>query len=190
MFWRAGHGSPAVWGMNCLRSLGSRDCGFESHTRHGCLVCACVYVVLCLCRGFATSWSLVQGVLPSVKWSWNWKSEARTQGSCWTSKKKMFRRSQLHVKSLCVLELWSVSTQKELRDNPVRHSEGVVRSLSSGLCSHKTTNTVHVPQPSIPLCRRVRKAAGIETDVCFIWLWFIEGARSIAQIVWCRVING
>jgi hypothetical protein len=36
-----------------------------------CLVCVYVYfvcVVLCLCRGLATSWSLVQGVLPSVKW--------------------------------------------------------------------------------------------------------------------------
>jgi hypothetical protein len=33
----------------------------------------CVYVVLCLGRGLMASWSLVQGVLPSVKWSWNWK---------------------------------------------------------------------------------------------------------------------
>jgi hypothetical protein len=37
--------------MYCLRSLGSRDRGFESHSRHGCLVCVCVYVVLCLGRG-------------------------------------------------------------------------------------------------------------------------------------------
>jgi hypothetical protein len=71
----AGHGSRAVWGMYCLRSLASRDRGFGSHARHGCLVCVCVYsvcVVLCLRRGLATSWSLVRGVLPSVKWSWNW----------------------------------------------------------------------------------------------------------------------
>jgi hypothetical protein len=57
--------------MNCLRSLGSKDRGFESHLGHGCLVfvcmCAffCVCVVLCLGRGLATSWSPVQGVLPS-----------------------------------------------------------------------------------------------------------------------------
>jgi hypothetical protein len=48
----------------------------------------CVYVVLCLGRGLATGWSLVQGVLPSVKWSWNWKAETRAQGSCVASRKK------------------------------------------------------------------------------------------------------
>jgi hypothetical protein len=36
-----------------------------------CLFCVCV--VPCRGRGLATSWSLVQGVLPSIKWSWNWK---------------------------------------------------------------------------------------------------------------------
>jgi hypothetical protein len=49
-----------------------------------CLFC----VVLCLGRGLATSWSLVQGVLPSVKWSWKWKAEARAQGGCRASEKK------------------------------------------------------------------------------------------------------
>jgi hypothetical protein len=52
----------------------------------------CVYAfILCLCcpgRGLATSWSLVQGVLPCVKWSWNWKTEARAQGGCRASEKK------------------------------------------------------------------------------------------------------
>jgi hypothetical protein len=38
-----------------------------------CLFCVCV--VLCLGRALATSWSLVQGVLPSVKWSRNWKKQ-------------------------------------------------------------------------------------------------------------------
>jgi hypothetical protein len=54
--------------MYCLRSLGGRDRGFESHTRRGCLVCVffCVCIVLCLGRGLATSWSPVQGILPSV----------------------------------------------------------------------------------------------------------------------------
>jgi hypothetical protein len=74
MFSRGGHGSRAVWNMYCLRSLGSRDRGFESHTRHGCLICVFILCfVLCLGRGLATSWSLVQGVLPSVKWS-KWKN--------------------------------------------------------------------------------------------------------------------
>jgi hypothetical protein len=38
--------------------------------------CVCVYsvcVVLCLGRGLETSWSPVQGVLPSVKLSRNWE---------------------------------------------------------------------------------------------------------------------
>jgi hypothetical protein len=41
-----GHGSRAVWGINCLRSLGRCDRGFESHLGHGCLVCVCV----CVCE--------------------------------------------------------------------------------------------------------------------------------------------
>jgi hypothetical protein len=55
-FW-AGHGSRVVWGMYCLRSLETRDRGFESHTKYGCLVCMhlfCVCVVLCLGRDLAT----------------------------------------------------------------------------------------------------------------------------------------
>jgi hypothetical protein len=40
-----------------------------------CMCLFCVWVVLCLGSGLATSWSLVQGVLPSVKWSWNWKNQ-------------------------------------------------------------------------------------------------------------------
>jgi hypothetical protein len=32
-----------------------------------CMRLFCVYVVLCLGSGLATSWSLAQGVLPSVK---------------------------------------------------------------------------------------------------------------------------
>jgi hypothetical protein len=53
-----------------------------------CLFCVCV--VLCLGRGLAMSWTLIQGVLLPVKWSWNWKkSEARAQGGCRASEKKI-----------------------------------------------------------------------------------------------------
>jgi hypothetical protein len=49
--------------MNCLRSRGLRDRWFESHSGHKCLVFA-------LCVRFSvfvsTSWSSVQGVLPTV----------------------------------------------------------------------------------------------------------------------------
>jgi hypothetical protein len=44
-----------------------------------CLFCLCA--VLCLGRGLATSWSLVQGVLPIVNRSGNWK-EARAHKGC------------------------------------------------------------------------------------------------------------
>jgi hypothetical protein len=46
-----------------------------------------VYVfILCLGRGLATSWSLVQGVLPSVK----------AQGGCRASQKKTLKRACFH----------------------------------------------------------------------------------------------
>jgi hypothetical protein len=55
------HGSRAIWGMNCLRSLGRWDHEFESNSRHECLVCMRIF---CVC--LETGWSLVQGVLPPV----------------------------------------------------------------------------------------------------------------------------
>jgi hypothetical protein len=50
------------------RSLSARtlDRGFESRLRHGCLSSSVYVVLFCVGRGHATSWSLVQGVLPSV----------------------------------------------------------------------------------------------------------------------------
>jgi hypothetical protein len=57
-----------------------------------CLFCVCVF--LCLSRGFATNWSLVQGVLPSVKRSWNWKWKARAQGGFKASEKSEGYRSR------------------------------------------------------------------------------------------------
>jgi hypothetical protein len=38
----AGRRNRAVWGVNTFGSLGGHDRGFESHSRHGCLVCVCV----------------------------------------------------------------------------------------------------------------------------------------------------
>jgi hypothetical protein len=32
--------------MNCLRFLGRWDYGFKSYSRHGCLMCVCVYSVI------------------------------------------------------------------------------------------------------------------------------------------------
>jgi hypothetical protein len=49
-----------------------------------CLFC----VVLCLGRVIAMSWSLVQGVLPSVKWPWNHKNHRPGPRGCRASEKK------------------------------------------------------------------------------------------------------
>jgi hypothetical protein len=55
------------FGMNCLRSRGRRDRGFEYHPRNGCLVCrVCDFLCSCTGRGLATSWSPVQGILPTA----------------------------------------------------------------------------------------------------------------------------
>jgi hypothetical protein len=48
------------------RTLGR---GLEPHSRHRCLYCVCLFcvcVVLCVGNGFATGWSPVQEVLPTV----------------------------------------------------------------------------------------------------------------------------
>jgi hypothetical protein len=45
---QAGHGSRAVYGMNCLHPFGCCDPGFESHLGQGCLVCLHVYSVFVL----------------------------------------------------------------------------------------------------------------------------------------------
>jgi hypothetical protein len=44
----AGHGSRVVWGMHCLRSLGSRDRGLEPHSGHRCLVFVCMCAFFCV----------------------------------------------------------------------------------------------------------------------------------------------
>jgi hypothetical protein len=56
----ADYSGRAVLGMNCLRSL--EPCGFESHSRHGCL---CAFI-LCLGSVHATGSFLIQGLLQTV----------------------------------------------------------------------------------------------------------------------------
>jgi hypothetical protein len=52
----------------------------------------CVYVVLCIGWGLATSWSLVQGFLPSVKWLWNWEISPMLQNGSKNRKKNLYCR--------------------------------------------------------------------------------------------------
>jgi hypothetical protein len=64
--------------MNSLRPLGSWvRIPVKTWIFGVCMRLFCVYVVLRLRRGLATSWSLVQGVLPSAKSDYDTESEAR-----------------------------------------------------------------------------------------------------------------
>jgi hypothetical protein len=69
----ADHGGRAVWGMNRFLPHEQWDCEFEFHSKHECL-CASI---LCVGSGFATGWSPVEGVLPTV---YRWKNWKRGQG--------------------------------------------------------------------------------------------------------------
>jgi hypothetical protein len=62
--------------MNRFRPLEHWDCGFKSHSRHGCLLA----FILCVGSGLATGWFPVQGVLLTVYGLRNWKSGQDTQG--------------------------------------------------------------------------------------------------------------
>jgi hypothetical protein len=53
-----------------------------------CICLFCVYIVLYLGRGLATSWSFAQDILQSVKMIMKLKAEARAQGECTASEKK------------------------------------------------------------------------------------------------------
>jgi hypothetical protein len=80
--------------MNCPHSLGRWDRGFESHSRHGCLICVYVYSVcvgLCLGIGLATGWSLTQGGLPSVKMN----SELNKRPGPWMDWKSHWKNNSL-----------------------------------------------------------------------------------------------
>jgi hypothetical protein len=56
-----------------------------------CLFCVCV--VLYLGRGLATSWSLVQGILPSVKMIMKLKKKPEPMGAVEPAKKKCDERA-------------------------------------------------------------------------------------------------
>jgi hypothetical protein len=89
----AGHGSRAVEGMllsSLARTLGSWVLILHKAWMFGMCMCLfCVCVVLCLGRGLATSWPLAQGVLPFVKWSWNWKIRGQGPRGCRASEKEI-----------------------------------------------------------------------------------------------------
>jgi hypothetical protein len=73
--------------MNCLRSLGRWDRGFESHLRYECLVCVCIYSVFMLS---CVKWRPCDELntpprTPTVceKWLRNW---IRDQGPEWAGR--------------------------------------------------------------------------------------------------------
>jgi hypothetical protein len=63
-------GADPVAARSEPRALNARtlDRGFESRLKHGCLSSSFYVVLSCVGRGLATNWSLVQGVLPMLKW--------------------------------------------------------------------------------------------------------------------------
>jgi hypothetical protein len=104
--------------MYCFRSLGGRDRGFESHTRYGYLVCVCVYsvcVVLWVGSDLATVWSLVQGVLPSVEWSWN---RNQPYAPKWEQEKRISRRLPLEENVTNIMVFQDVMPCSSIRKAP------------------------------------------------------------------------
>jgi hypothetical protein len=90
-WWIAGHGSRAVQGIYCLRTLGSRDRVFESNTKHGCLVCVCVYSVFVFSCVWVAALRCADHSSKEFYTLWNdhesKKLEARAQGGCRASEK-------------------------------------------------------------------------------------------------------
>jgi hypothetical protein len=76
--------STPISDTNCLRPLEHWDHGFKSHSRHEYLYVRlfCVCVVLCVGSGLATSWSPIQGALPTVCRLRNWKSDQGPAKGC------------------------------------------------------------------------------------------------------------
>jgi hypothetical protein len=99
----ADHSGRAVWGMNCFRSLGRWDRGFESHLGHGCLVYVCVYSVFLLSfvsvaalrRADHSSkksyrlWKMITELNkrpgPWIGWKSHWKNTIRCAHLCFRS---------------------------------------------------------------------------------------------------------
>jgi hypothetical protein len=99
--------------MNCLRSRGRCDRGFESHLGHGCSVCVCAFfcvcVVLYLGRGLATGRSLVQGVLQIVY---------RSKENLYTVRVR-YKRNGYKKNSIPIFSLWSSSSSLLTSSQPV-----------------------------------------------------------------------
>jgi hypothetical protein len=69
--------------MNCLHLLKHWDCGFQSHSQHGCLYCVHLFCLCCsVCIGLGTGWSPFQGVLPTVYRIKKLKSGQRPTKGC------------------------------------------------------------------------------------------------------------
>jgi hypothetical protein len=87
-----------------------------------CMRLFCVCVVLCLGRGLATSWSPVQGVLPSVKWWWNWEIRPTLQSGSERKRKTVVRWKSTDVSEKNISPSSSGSMNKPSR-KPVWNSK-------------------------------------------------------------------
>jgi hypothetical protein len=100
-----------------------------------CMCLFCVCVVLCLGRGLATSWSLVQGVLPSVKMIMKSKKRPGPKGAVEPVKKKSYER-WLRINSLCGPQYSVRVWKRDCRTDRSVHSPSFIDS------SEKTLNII------------------------------------------------
>jgi hypothetical protein len=91
-----------------LHSLGSRDRGFKSHTRHGCLVCVCVYseFVLSCVRKRPCEELITRPRSPTVckNDQWNWEISPMLQSGSEEEKKCLSLCSYLHHNLSLIVE--------------------------------------------------------------------------------------
>jgi hypothetical protein len=110
-----------VKGMNCLHKQEHWDSGFNSHSRYGYLYCVrlfCVCVVLCVGSGLAMDWSLVHGVLRTVRILRNWKSSQGPKGCrATTREKEMCRESFRNDNFMRFAENWRAGQQSWITSN-------------------------------------------------------------------------
>jgi hypothetical protein len=115
-----------------------------------CMCLFCVCVALRLGRGLATGWSLLQGVLPSVKMIMKLKAGARAQGGCRASEKVIFILPALWV---CRLSLYFVGSEVlRVRDMTPCSQLNVSRRFwaTCRTGQHKRRHKASTHDPNIP----------------------------------------
>jgi hypothetical protein len=102
----------------------------------------CVYVVLCLGRGLATSWSLVQGVIPSVKMIMTWSRSQGPTGGCRVFQKKKLTKRQTVFYSVSRVRVALVaSPSRKYRISQISNPPKIRRPSSKWVMNWNITET-------------------------------------------------